>query len=187
MRVYPFWVLERNTPFLSMITPMCHTYAYLYRLQQNQYPWPDWVTFMIRWVAACFQPCCGYNASTVAYPSTYELNGGPPINPDGSLQDSHIASSTNADSLEQTAVELNLHDVEQGGAGTEYEDFSFTEGENGSRKLPVSICLKAGYSSVITTEPSNPKMEKADAQSDNGSVDSAVVLGDIDIESPRAV
>ena len=91
--------------------------------------------------------------------------------------------------LEQPAVDLPLHDVEQGGAGTEYEDFSFTEGENCSGKLPVSICLKGGYSSVITIEPSNPTLEKADAQSDNGSVtgNSAVVLGDIDIESPRAV
>lgn len=123
----------------------------------------------------------------MAYPSTYELNGGPPINPDGSLQESNIASSNSTDNLAQSAVNLTLHDVEQGGASTEYEGFSFTEIENSSEKSPVSKDGKGEYCSVITTEPRNPEMGKAEAQNDTSSVESVVVLGDIDIESPRAV
>jgi len=161
---------------------------FVFRLQQNQYPWPDWVTFIIRWVAACFQRCCGFNtAATVAHPSTYELNGGPPINPDGSLQDCNIAGSYGVENSAQSVVDLTLHDVEQGGASNEYEGFSFTEIENSSEKSPVSKDGKGEYCSVITTEPRNPEMEKAEAQNDNSSVESVVVLGDIDIESPRAV
>lgn len=138
-------------------------------------------------MAVCFNRCCGCGYHINAYCNAGASSSVPGnTNQDTNNNESGLVSTSTTDHFEQLATELPLYDVEQGGPNKEYEGFSFDENQ------PVSGSGKDGYSSIVTKEPLNPdqtsnKATNADTSQDGNSVDGAVVLGDIDIESPRAV